>query len=175
MTKFGTELETVFGKEIGNDLGGNDLSIAIVASRFNRFIVDQLVEGAADALKRHGIDEDRLLLVWVPGAIELPLLADQLASSGRFDAVIALGAVIRGGTPHFDYVAGECARGLTRVSLDYGLPVTFGVLTTDTVEQALERAGTGEGNKGYDVAMTAIEMVETMRVIENHLLESLEV
>ena len=169
MTKSGTELETVFGKEIGNDLGGNDLSIAIVASRFNRFIVDQLVEGAADALKRHGIDEDRLLLVWVPGAIELPLLADQLASSGRFDAVIALGAVIRGGTPHFDYVAGECARGLTRVALDNGLPVTFGVLTTDTVEQALERAGTGGGNKGYDAAMTAIEMVETMRALENHL------
>ncbi len=169
MTKFGTELETVFGKEIGNDLGGNDLSIAIVASRFNRFIVDQLVEGAADALKRHGIDEDRLLLVWVPGAIELPLLADQLASSGRFDAVIALGAVIRGGTPHFDYVAGECARGLTRVALDNGLPVTFGVLTTDTVEQALDRAGTGGGNKGYDAAITAIEMVETMRALENHL------
>ncbi len=165
MTGPGTE----FGQEFGNDLGGNDLNIAIVASRFNRFIVDQLVEGAADALKRHGIDEDRLLLVWVPGAIELPLLADQLASSGRFDAVIALGAVIRGGTPHFDYVAGECARGLTRVALDNGLPVTFGVLTTDTVEQALERAGTGEGNKGYDAAMTAIEMVETMRALENHL------
>jgi 6,7-dimethyl-8-ribityllumazine synthase len=173
MTEFGTEsatgLETKFGKEFGNDLGGNDLRIAIVASRFNRFIVDQLVEGAADALKRHGIDEDRLLLVWVPGAFELPLLADQLASSGRFDAVIALGAVIRGGTPHFDYVAGECARGLTRVALDNGLPVTFGVLTTDTVEQALERAGAGEGNKGYDVAMTAIEMAETMRAVENHL------
>ncbi len=169
MTESGTEFETVFGMEIGNDLGGNNLSIAIVASRFNRFIVDQLVEGAADALKRHGIDENSLLLVWVPGAFELPLLADQLASSGRFDAVIALGAVIRGGTPHFDYVAGECARGLTRVSLDNGLPVTFGVLTTDTVEQALERAGTGEGNKGYDVAMTAIEMAETMRVVESHL------
>lgn len=169
MTKFGTERETVFGKEIGNDLGGKDLSIAIVASRFNRFIVDQLVEGAADALNRHGIDKDRLLLVWVPGAFELPLVADRLASSGRFDAVIALGAVIRGGTPHFEYVAGECARGLTRVALDNTLPVTFGVLTTDTVEQALERAGTGEGNKGYDVAMTAIEMAETMRVIENHL------
>jgi 6,7-dimethyl-8-ribityllumazine synthase len=160
---------TKFGKEFGNDLGGNDLRIAIVASRFNQFIVDQLVEGAADALKRHGIDETSLLLAWVPGAFELPLIADQLASSGRFDAIIALGAVIRGGTPHFDYVAGECAAGLTRVSLDNGLPVTFGVLTTDTVEQALERAGTGEGNKGYDVAMTAIEMAETMRAVENHL------
>ncbi len=169
MTDFGTEPGTGFGKVFGNDLGGNNLNIAIVASRFNRFIVDQLVEGAADALERHGIDEDRRLLVWVPGAFELPLLADQLASSGHFDAVIALGAVIRGGTPHFDYVAGECARGLTRVALDNGLPVTFGVLTTDTVEQALERAGAGEGNKGYDVAMTALEMAETMRAVENHL------
>lgn len=165
MTKFGP----VFGKEFDNDLGANDLSIAIVASRFNRFIVDQLLEGAVNALKRHGIDEDRLLLVWVPGALELPLLADQLASSGRFDAIIALGAVIRGGTPHFDYVAGECARGLARVALDNGLPVTFGVLTTDTVEQALERAGTSAGNKGYDVAMTAIAMAKTMRALENHL------
>lgn len=164
-----TGLGTAFGTEFGNDPGGNDVRIAIVASRFNRFIVDQLLEGAVDALKRRGIDEDKLVLVWVPGAFELPLLADQLASSGRFDAIIALGAVIRGGTPHFDFVAGECARGLTRVALDNGLPVTFGVLTTDTVEQALERAGTGEGNKGYDVAMTAIEMVETMRVVENHL------
>jgi 6,7-dimethyl-8-ribityllumazine synthase len=160
---------TGIGTELGNELGGNDLNIAIVASRFNRFVVDQLVEGASDALKRHGIDEERLLLVWVPGAFELPLLADQLASSGRFDAIIALGAVIRGGTPHFDYVAGACARGLTRVALDNGMPVTFGVLTTDTVEQALERAGTGEGNKGYDVAMTAIEMAQTMRTVENHL------
>lgn len=160
---------TNFGKEFGNKLGGNDLRIAIVASRFNQFIVDQLLEGAADALKRHGIGEDKLLLAWVPGAFELPLLADQLASSGRFDAIIALGAVIRGETPHFDYVAGECASGLTRVALDNGLPVAFGVLTTDTVEQALERAGTGEGNKGFDVAMAAIEMVETMSAVENHL------
>ena len=167
-----TGFKAKFGKEFGNSLGSTDLSIAIVASRFNRFIVDQLVEGAADALRRHGIDEDRLLLAWVPGAFELPLLADQLASSGRFDAIIALGAVIRGGTPHFDYVAGECARGLTRVALDNGLPVTFGVLTTDTVEQALERAGTGEGNKGYDVAMTAMEMAETMSLIESHLQSS---
>ena len=168
MTGVGTE----FGKEIGNELGSNELNIAIVASRFNQFIVDQLVEGAADALNRHGIEKERLLLVWVPGAFELPLLADQLASSGRFDAVIALGAVVRGGTPHFDYVAGECARGLSRVALDNGLPVTFGVLTTDTVEQALERAGTGGGNKGYDVAMTAIEMAETMRAVESHLQDS---
>jgi len=165
MMEFGIEP----GRESGSKPEGDDLSIAIVASRFNRFIVDQLVDGATDALKRHGIDQDKLLLVWVPGAFELPLIADQLASSGRFDAVIALGAVIRGGTPHFDYVAGECASGLNRVALDNGLADTFGVLTTDTVEQAIERAGTGEGNKGYDVAMTAVEMVQTMRVVEQHL------
>lgn len=148
---------------------GSDMSIALVAGRFNRFVVDQLVSGAQDALKRQGIAKSRQTLVWVPGAFELPLLANQLASSGKYDAVVALGAVIRGGTPHFDFVAGECASGLTRVSLDHGLPVTFGVLTTDTVEQALERAGTGEGNKGFDAAMTAIEMVATMRAVENHL------
>ena len=168
----------VIGKEIGESPGagpdGYDLNVAIVASRFNHFIVEQLVEGAKDALNRLGIDEDRLLFVWVPGAFELPVVADQVASSGRYDAVIALGAVIRGGTPHFDYVAGECARGLTRVSLDNGLPITFGVLTTDTVEQALERAGTGEGNKGFDAAMTAIEMCETMRVVEDHLQDARE-
>ncbi len=156
-------------REFGNSSGGNDLTVAIIASRFNHFIVEQLVKGAMDAVKRHGIDEDRQTLVWVPGAFELPLMADQLASSGRYDAVIALGAVIRGGTPHFDYVAGECAGGLGRVALDRGIPVSFGVLTTDTIEQALERAGTGEGNKGFDAAMTAIEMVETMRKVADYL------
>jgi 6,7-dimethyl-8-ribityllumazine synthase len=172
MTEFGTNIGIKSDQELSGELSAGDVSIAIVASRFNHFIVDQLVAGAADALERHGIDQDALLLVWAPGAFELPLLADQLASSGRFDAVIALGAVIRGGTPHFDYVAGACARGLTRVALDNGLPVIFGVLTTDTVEQALQRAGKGEGNKGYDVAMTAIEMVQTMRAVENHLQEA---
>jgi len=156
-------------KEITTAELGMDVSIAVVAGRFNRFVVDQLVLGAQDAMSRQGIMESRQILVWVPGAFELPLLADQLASSGKYDAVIALGAVIRGGTPHFDYVAGECASGLTRVSLDHQVPVTFGVLTTDTVEQALERAGTGEGNKGFDAAMTAIEMVETMRAVKKHL------
>jgi 6,7-dimethyl-8-ribityllumazine synthase len=148
---------------------GNDMSIAVIAGRFNRFVVDQLVAGATDALSRQGIEESRQVLVWVPGAFELPVMARQLAESGKFDAVIALGAVIRGGTPHFDFVAGECASGLTRVSLDYGIPVTFGVLTTDTVEQALERAGTGEGNKGFDAAMTAMEMVETTRAVDAEL------
>jgi 6,7-dimethyl-8-ribityllumazine synthase len=161
-------------REFGNSSGGNDLTVAIIASRFNHFIVEQLVKGAMDAVKRHGIDEDRQTLVWVPGAFELPLMADQLASSGRYDAVIALGAVIRGGTPHFDYVAGECAGGLGRVALDRGIPVSFGVLTTDTIEQALERAGTGEGNKGFDAAMTAIEMVETMRKVADYLQASPE-
>jgi len=156
-------------REFGNSVAGGDLKLAIVASRFNHFIVEQLVAGAEDAMKRHDIDEEQQILVWVPGAFELPLLADQLAASGCYDAVIALGAVIRGGTPHFDYVAGECAGGLNRVALDRGIPVSFGVLTTDTIEQALERAGTGQGNKGFDAAMTAIEMVGTMRAVANHL------
>lgn len=156
-------------KEISAAEPGSDIRVAVIASRFNRFVVDQLVSGAQDALDRLGIDGSRQAIVWVPGAFELPLLADQLAASGKYDAVIALGAVIRGGTPHFDYVAGECASGLTRVSLDHGIPVTFGVLTTDTIEQALERAGSGEGNKGYDTAMTAVEMVETQRSVQQHL------
>ncbi len=139
------------------------MRIGLVASRFNQFVVDQLVDGARDALKRQGVSDAGQTLVWVPGAFELPLAADRMARSGQFDALIALGAVIRGGTPHFDYVAGECARGLSRVALDYGIPVSFGVLTTDNIEQALERAGTGSGNKGFDAAMTAIEMVETLR------------
>lgn len=155
--------------EIEETRPGADLRIAIVAARFNRFIVDQLLEGALDALDRHGIDEDRRALVWVPGAYEIPLIADQFAASGKYDAVIALGAVIRGGTPHFDFVAGECARGLARVSLDHGVPVTFGVLTTDSVEQAVERASTEAGNKGFDVAVAALEMVEARRELATHL------
>ena len=146
-----------------DEFDARDIRIGLVASRFNQFIVDQLVEGARDALARHRIAQESQHLVWAPGAFELPLLADQLAKCGRFDAIIALGAVIRGGTPHFEYVAGECARGLSRVALDHGLPVIFGVLTTDNIEQALERAGRGEGNKGYDSAMSAISMVGTLR------------
>lgn len=139
--------------------------IGIAASRFNQFIVEQLVEGALDALGRNGIPEQQQELIWVPGAFELPLLADRMAATGRFDAIITLGAVIRGGTPHFEYVAGECASGISRVALDHGLPVVFGVLTTDTIEQALDRAGTGEGNKGFDVAITALEMIQTLQEI----------
>jgi 6,7-dimethyl-8-ribityllumazine synthase len=156
-------------KDISASEWDKDLKIAVLAGRFNRFIVDQLLSGVKDALERQGIKGSQVVVAWVPGAFELPLLAGQLAASGKYDAVIALGAVIRGGTPHFDYVAGECASGLMRVALDHGIPVTFGVLTTDTVEQALDRAGTGEGNKGFDSAMTALEMVATMRCVDRHL------
>lgn len=155
--------------EIQEPRPGTDMRIAIVAAQFNRFIVDQLLEGAQDALDRNGIESERRALVWVPGAYEIPLIADQLAASGQYDAVIALGAVIRGGTPHFDFVAGECARGLSRVSLDRGVPVAFGVLTTDSVEQAVERASTEAGNKGFDVAVAALEMVQTRRELAAHL------
>jgi len=136
-----------------------ECKIAIVAAEFNHFIVQQLVEGALDALQRNGVSADDITLAWVPGAFELPLAADQLAAGGKHDAVIALGAVIRGGTPHFDYVAGECSRGIAKAGLEHGLPVIFGVLTTDNVDQALERAGTGAGNKGFDTAVAALQMV----------------
>ena len=136
---------------------------------FQYFYRQQLLDGASDALSRAGVAEDDTSLVWVPGAFELPLMAARLADSGQYDAVIALGAVVRGGTPHFDYVAGECASGLMRAGLDSGVPVIFGVLTTDTVEQALERAGTGEGNKGFDCAMVALEMVEAGNLLDDHL------
>jgi 6,7-dimethyl-8-ribityllumazine synthase len=139
-----------------------DCQIAIVASEFNHFIVQQLVDGALDALNRNGVLEKNISLYWVPGAFELPLVADVLAGAGRHDAVIALGAVIRGGTPHFDYVAGECSRGLARVALEYDLPVIFGVLTTDDVDQALERAGSGAGNKGFDTAVAALQMISLL-------------
>jgi 6,7-dimethyl-8-ribityllumazine synthase len=138
------------------------MNIGIVASRFNQFIVEQLMDGALDALKRHGIGEESIVITWVPGAFELPLLAEQMAASGRIHAVIALGAVVRGDTPHFDYVAGECARGIREASQRHGIPVAFGVLTTDNVEQALERAGSGSGNKGFDVAMAAIETANAL-------------
>ena len=154
--------------EIGDLKPQPGTRVALVAARFNRFIVDELLAGARDALDRHGVDPSGCTLVWVPGAFELPLMAERLAASGRYDAIVALGAVIRGGTPHFDYVAGECASGLNRVALDHGLPVAFGVLTTDTVEQALERAATSEGNKGFDVTVTALEMAATLRALDAH-------
>lgn len=133
--------------------------IAIAASEFNRFVTEQLVAGARAALAAHGVPDKHVMLAWVPGACELPLAADRLLDSGRAEAVIALGAVIRGETAHFDYVAGACSRGLARVSLDRGAPVIFGVLTTDTVEQALARASVDQGNKGYDCAIAALHML----------------
>jgi len=146
-------------KEFSLEMPQRDCNIAIVASEFNHFIVQQLVDGALDALSRNGISGQNISLVWVPGAFELPLAAEVLAEAGHHDAVIALGAVIRGGTPHFDYVAGECARGLAQVGLKHGLPAIFGVLTTDNVDQALERAGSGAGNKGFDTAVAALQMI----------------
>jgi len=139
-----------------------ECNIAIVAAEFNHFIVQQLVDGALDALQRHDVAESRITVHWVPGAFELPLIADVLAASARYDAIIALGAVIRGGTPHFDYVAGECSRGIAQVSLSRGMPVIFGVLTTDNIDQALERAGSGSGNKGFDTAVAALQMISLL-------------
>lgn len=138
---------------------------AIVAARFNAFIVEKLVDGALDALRRHGVEEDHVTLVRVLGSWELPVTCARLAKSEKFDAVIALGAVIRGATAHFDYVAGEAAKGVAAASLASGVPVIFGVLTTDTIEQAVERAGTKAGNKGYDAACAAIEMVSLGRAL----------
>jgi 6,7-dimethyl-8-ribityllumazine synthase len=135
---------------------------ALIASRFNGFVVESLVAAALDTLRRHGVDDARITLVRVPGAWELPLVAQKLANGGACDAIIALGAVIRGATPHFEYVAGECTKGLAGVAMQSGLPVAFGVLTVDTIEQAIERAGTKAGNKGAEAAMSAIEMVSLL-------------
>jgi 6,7-dimethyl-8-ribityllumazine synthase len=140
--------------------------IALIAGQFNRFVSDELIQGAMDALRRHGLDENTVPLYWVPGAFELPLAADRILSSGRADAVLALGAVIRGGTAHFEYVAGECARGISNVALKHGKPVIFGVLTTDTIEQAMERAAVNEGNKGFDCAMAALHMLGLIEKLE---------
>ena len=138
---------------------------AIVVGRFNQFVVDSLVEGAVDALVRHGVDEDNITVVRVPGAFEIPLAAQAVAEKGDVDAIIALGAVIRGSTPHFDYVAGESASGLNKVQMDTGIPCSFGLLTVDTIEQAIERAGTKSGNKGAEASLVAIEMVSVLRQI----------
>jgi 6,7-dimethyl-8-ribityllumazine synthase len=142
---------------------GQGLKIAIVASRFNEFITSKLVSGAEDCLLRHGTAEEDITLAWVPGAFEIPLAAKKLAETGRYDAVICLGAVIRGATSHYDYVCAEVSKGIAQVSLDSGVPVLFGVLTTDTIEQAVERAGTKAGNKGTDCAMSALEMANLLR------------
>ena len=153
-------------KTVKGDLLISKARFAIVASQFNSFIVDHLISGAVNALKSHGIDENSIELFQAPGAFELPLVVKRVGESRRFDAIIALGAVIRGSTPHFDYVAGSCARGLADLTLQLDMPVAFGVLTVDTIEQAIERSGTKAGNKGADAALTAIEMVSLLRKLE---------
>lgn len=139
------------------------LKFGIVVGRFNEFIGGKLLSGAIDGLKRHGVDEANIEISWVPGAFEIPLVAKKMAGSRKYDGVICLGAVIRGSTPHFDYVSSEVTKGVAHVSLDTEVPVIFGVLTTDTIEQAIERAGTKAGNKGYDAAVTAIEMANLLK------------
>lgn len=143
-----------------------DLKFGIVVGRFNEFISSRLLGGAIDGLVRHGADEAEIEVSWVPGAFEIPLVAQRMINSGKFDALICLGAVIRGTTPHFDYVANEVSKGIAQIALDSGLPVIFGVLTTDTIEQAIERAGTKAGNKGYEAAVTAIEMANLLKLLE---------
>ncbi len=150
-------------KVLEGKLTAKGMKVAIVASRFNEFITSKLIGGAEDCLIRHGADSDDLTLAWVPGAFEIPLAAQKLARSGKYDAVVCVGAVIRGATPHFDYVCAEASKGIAHVSLETGVPVAFGVLTTDNIEQAVERAGTKAGNKGADAALSAIEMVNLMR------------
>ncbi len=145
----------------------NSVQFALVISRWNSFIVDSLEKGALDALRRHGVNDDQLTIVRVPGAFEMPVTAARLAATHRYSAIIALGAVIRGGTPHFEYVANECVKGLAQVSLTHALPVTFGVLTVDNIEQAIERAGTKAGNKGAEAALSALEMVDLFRQLES--------
>ncbi|WFR56471.1 6,7-dimethyl-8-ribityllumazine synthase [Anaerocolumna sp. AGMB13025] len=145
------------------NLIGQGLKFGIIAGRFNEFISGKLVSGALDALKRHGVEEKEIDITWVPGAFEIPLIAKKMAKSNKYDGVICLGAVIRGATPHFDYVSNEVTKGIAHVSLETEVPVIFGVLTTDNIEQAIERAGTKAGNKGYDAAVTAIEMANLIR------------
>ncbi len=146
-------------KILEGNLVAQNMKVALVAARFNEFIVSKLISGAVDGLKRHNVADDDITLAWVPGAFEIPLIASKLAKSGKYDAVICLGAVIRGATSHYDYVCNEVSKGVAHVSLETGMPVLFGVLTTDTIEQAIERAGTKAGNKGYDCALSAIEMI----------------
>jgi len=151
---------------IEGDFIATGARFAIVASRFNSFIVDSLVAGAIDALRRHGIEESAIDLIKVPGAFEMPLAVQRLAASERYDAIVALGAVIRGSTPHFEYVAGECTKGLATIAMEHDIPVGFGVLTVDTIEQAVERAGTKAGNKGVEAALSTLEMVSLLRRLE---------
>ena len=154
-------------KTIEGDFSATTARFALVVGRFNSFVVESLVEGAIDTLKRHGVAEGNLTLIRVPGAFEIPLAVHKAANTKQYDAVIALGAVIRGGTPHFEYVAGECVKGLGQVMLNTGIPVAFGVLTVDSIEQAIERSGTKAGNKGAEAALSALEMVSLLRNLDN--------
>jgi 6,7-dimethyl-8-ribityllumazine synthase len=154
------------GNIFEGNLVGTGLKIGIVVGRFNEFITSKLLGGAQDALKRHGVSESDVDVAWVPGAFEIPLIAQKMANSKKYDAVITLGTVIRGATPHFDYVCNEAAKGVSAASLNSGIPVVFGVLTTDSIEQAIERAGTKAGNKGWEAASAAIEMANLCRDLE---------
>lgn len=147
------------------ELIGKDLNIGIVVGRFNEFISGKLLDGALDGLKRHGVKEDSIEIAWVPGAFEIPLTAKKMVQSGKYDGIICLGTVIRGETPHFDYVSAEVSKGIAKVGLDYEVPVIFGVLTTDNIEQAIARAGTKAGNKGFDAALSVIEMINLLKKI----------
>lgn len=153
-------------KTIEANLIGTGLRVGIVVGRFNDFINAKLLDGAVDGLRRHGVDDDAIEVAWVPGAYEVPFIAKKLVESGKYDAVIGLGTVIRGATTHYDYVCNEAAKGIQQVSLQTGVPVIFGIVTTESIEQAIERAGTKAGNKGYDCAISAIEMANLVRVIE---------
>jgi 6,7-dimethyl-8-ribityllumazine synthase len=144
---------------------GSDLKVGIVVSRFNELLSQRLLSGAVDALSRHGVDDAAIDVAWVPGAFEIPMLVKNLAASGRYDAVIALGVIIRGATPHFEYVAAEVSKGVAKAGLDSGVPVMFGVVTADSIEQAVERAGTKQGNKGWDAAVAAIETANLLRTL----------
>lgn len=154
-------MNTLEGKVVASDI-----KVGIIASRFNEFITNKLVGGAIDGLVRHDVNENDIDVAWVPGAFEIPLIASKMAKSGKYDAIICVGAVIRGSTSHYDYVCSEVSKGIANVSLASDIPVMFGILTTDTIEQAIERAGTKAGNKGYDCALGAIEMVNLIRTIE---------
>ena len=153
-------------KTLEGKLVAKGIRVGIVAARFNEFITSKLLSGALDGLVRHDVREEDIHVAWVPGAFEIPLIASKMAGSGKYDAVICLGAVIRGSTSHYDYVCNEVSKGIAAVGLDCGIPVLFGVLTTENIEQAIERAGTKAGNKGYDCALSAIEMVNLIREIE---------
>ena len=153
-------------KTVEGDFTSGKGSYAIVVGRWNSFVVEHLLEGTLDALRRHGVNDKQITILRAPGAFEIPLVCRQLAVQKKYDAIIALGAVIRGGTPHFEHVAGECTKGMAQVSLEYGIPVSFGVLTVDTIEQAVERSGTKAGNKGAEAALSALEMVSLLSKLD---------